>query len=141
VIRLTGRILAEACVPDFDFLGHIGGDDFIVLFRSADWQARAEAALACFGREIAGFFSPDDRERGGYVTENRRGEKEFHRLTSLSIGAVAVRPGMFVNHMELAKVAAETKHHAKRLPGNSLHVNHRQYPGDGLPADGPAPGG
>lgn len=32
IIRLTGDILARYCVPGVDFLGHVGGDDFIILF-------------------------------------------------------------------------------------------------------------
>jgi diguanylate cyclase (GGDEF)-like protein len=127
VIRLTARILSEFCDPERDFIGHIGGDDFVVVFRSEDWQTRCERALRMFGEEILGFFSRDDIERGGYVTENRKGEMEFHPMTSLSIGVAEVKPGVFRSHMEVSVVAAEVKKKAKRIRGNSLHVNHREY--------------
>lgn len=127
VIRLTARVLGEVCGPDRDFLGHIGGDDFVLVFRSEDWQARCERALRRFGEEILGFFSQDDIERGGYVTENRKGEMEFHALTSLSIGVAEVRPGMFRSHLEVSVVAAEVKKKAKGIKGNSLFVNQRVY--------------
>ena len=52
---------------------------------------------------------------------------EFHRLTALSIGAVDVAPGMFQNHLQVSKIAAEVKKRAKAMPGNSLFVNQRLY--------------
>lgn len=127
VIQLTARVLTEICDAERDFAGHIGGDDFVLIFRSADWEDRCQRALARFGAEILGFFSHDDIERGGYITENRKGTMEFHRLTSLSIGAVEVAPGMFQNHLQVSRVAAEVKKRAKAIAGNSLYVNRRQY--------------
>ncbi len=127
VIRLSARILAEVCDADMDFIGHIGGDDFVLVFRSEDWQARCERALRMFGEEILGFFSRDDVERGGYVTENRKGVMEFHALTSLSIGVTEVRPGTFRSHLDVSVVAAEVKKKAKAIQGNSLYINRRTY--------------
>jgi GGDEF domain-containing protein len=127
VIRLTARILAEVCDAERDFIGHIGGDDFVLVFRSEDWQARCERALRLFGEEILGFFSRDDIERGGYLTENRKGEMEFHSMTSLSIGVAEVKPGIFRSHLEVSVVAAEVKKKAKGIKGNSLYVNQRTY--------------
>ncbi|MFA7241847.1 MAG: GGDEF domain-containing protein [Sulfuricellaceae bacterium] len=128
MIKITGKILAECCDPELDFLGHIGGDDFIILFGSPDWEDRCARALGKFGAAVTRFFSAEDREKGGYITENRHGEKEFHALTSLSIGATKVEAGMFKSHMEISTVAAETKKMAKKIPGNSLYVNNRRYP-------------
>ncbi len=135
IIRLTGRLLCEAVDSSLDFVGHIGGDDFILVLRSDDWEARCKHVLERFSREVAGFFSDPDRERGGYVTENRRGEKEFHPLTTLSIGAVKVEPGMFANCMALSSVASETKKMAKKIPGNSLYLNQRSYVAAGVAAE------
>ncbi len=125
IIQLTANILASVCDRDLDFLGHIGGDDFIILFRSPDWEARCQKALSEFGRAVRAYFSREDLERGGYFTENRRLEKEFHDLTSLSIGAVVVPPGLFTSYMEVSRVASGAKKQAKLMPGNSLFVNRR----------------
>jgi EAL domain-containing protein (putative c-di-GMP-specific phosphodiesterase class I)/GGDEF domain-containing protein len=130
IIRLTGRLLCEAVDASLDFVGHIGGDDFILVLRSGDWEARCRHVLERFGREVTAFFSDADRERGGYVTENRKGEKEFHPLTTLSIGAVRVEPGIFDSCMALSSVASETKKMAKKIPGNSLYLNQRSYRAD-----------
>lgn len=125
VIQLTAKVLAQNCDPHVDYVGHIGGDDFILIFRSADWHQRCGVALQRFSVEIASFFSNDDLARGGYVTENRKGLPEFHPLISLSLGAVEVKSGVFANHLEVAKVASEVKKKAKSIAGNSLYVNQR----------------
>jgi len=127
MIQMTAKILAEICDPELDFLGHIGGDDFIALFCSPDWEERCRRGLEKFGATVISFFSVSDNERGGYVMENRRGEKEFNALTSLSIGAVKVGPGVFSSHMEVSTVAAEAKKMAKKISGNSLYINLRNY--------------
>ena len=130
VIKLTARVLVDVCDGERDFFGHIGGDDFVMIFRSEDWIERCKRALEKFGAEIFGFFSTDDIERGGYITENRKGNMEFHHLTTLSIGAVEAAPGKFQNHLQIAKVAAEVKKRAKAIAGNSLYVNQRLYDAD-----------
>ncbi|MEI6415116.1 MAG: GGDEF domain-containing protein [Pseudomonadota bacterium] len=127
VIQLTAELLVEFSDPQCDFVGHIGGDDFIVLFLSPDWEARCRAMLATFGERIGTFFDAEDLARGGYISENRCGDQEFHPLTSLSIGALMIRPGMFDSYREVARVTAEIKKAAKSIPGNSLVVNHRGY--------------
>ncbi len=127
VIALTGRILADIADPVMDFVGHVGGDDFVVLFASADWEQRCTRALKYFEVGIRAFFHAEDLARRGYETENRKGEKEFHALTAMSIGAVEAEPGRFRNRHELITVSAEAKKKAKSLPGNTLHINQRRY--------------
>lgn len=127
VIRLTAVVLEEACDAEIDFVGHVGGDDFVLLLRSVDWQQRLQGALDRFGCEILNFFSPDDIERGGYMTENRKGELEFHGLVAVSIGVVEISAGKFQNHLEVARVASEVKKKAKTIKGNSMYVDQRKH--------------
>lgn len=125
VIQLTGKILAEVCDPDRDFIGHIGGDDFIILFQSADWEARCQKALARFASAIQEFFRAEDRARQGYISQDRHGEEVFYPLTSLSIGAVRVEPCNQASHHKISAAAAEAKKQAKGIPGNSLFIERR----------------
>ena len=144
VLQMTARVLAEVCDKEQDFTGHIGGDDFVLIFRSPDWLSRCRRALERFGSEIRAFFRPEDIARGGYDTENRNGAMESHPLTALSIGAVMATPGTFRNHLEVSEVAAEAKTQAKKTPGNSIFVNQRRYgaqpapPAYQLPSRAPA---
>lgn len=126
MIQITGEIISQYCDPEVDFVGHIGGDDFIAIFRSPDWETRCLATLEKFGVAVMSFFDQSDIDRGGYIVENRRGEKEFHKLASLSVGAVPVEPKAFKSHRDIAIVAAESKKMAKKIHGNSLYINQRK---------------
>jgi diguanylate cyclase (GGDEF)-like protein len=125
VIQLTGSILSAHCDPNRDFVGHIGGDDFLVLFQSEDWESHCRAILEAFATAISEHYSVEDFERGGYVSENRQGKRIFHPLVSMSIGAMKVEPGRYDSHHQIAAAAAEAKKEAKKIPGNSLFIERR----------------
>jgi diguanylate cyclase (GGDEF)-like protein len=127
LIKLTGELLSEFCDPALDFIGHVGGDDFIILFQSADWEERCQQILKMFGECVLEFFNVEDRERGGYVTEDRQGKRMFHPLTSLSLGVVKVTPEMFTSLHQVAAAAADAKKQAKKIPGNSLFMERREH--------------
>ena len=124
VIQLTGRLLGEACA-NYDFLGHIGGDDFIVLFQSDNWEKRCETVLSNLANAFTLFYSNSDRERGSIETEDRHGEKRFHPLISLSIGALVVNSDFYKSHHEVSTACVNAKKQAKKIPGNSLFIERR----------------
>lgn len=128
VIQSTSQILIDKVDPVQDWVGHIGGDDFIVLLQSHDWQARCDAILQQFTSMIHSFYSIEDRERGGYLSEDRQGVKVFCPLISLSIGIVKVEPGKFYSHHQISTAIAEAKKQAKKISGNSIFVDRRLGP-------------
>lgn len=128
IIQLLARILRDSCNPELDFAGHIGGDDFVVLFQSLDWEVRCHGMLARFDRECLALFNPEHVAAGGYHSEDRRGAMAFHALVSLSIGAVLVDPSHFHQYQEVARAASEAKHMAKRIDGSSLFIDQRRMP-------------
>ncbi|HLY96522.1 MAG TPA: EAL domain-containing protein, partial [Sideroxyarcus sp.] len=81
MIQLTGRILSWACDPKLDFIGHIGGDDFILLMQSRDWRTRCEHALRSFEQAAGLMFKEEHLIAGGYSSEGRDGMVTFHPLT------------------------------------------------------------
>ena len=128
IIQATGNILSRVCDPERDFIGHIGGDDFIILFQNLDWESRCRDALDRFAGEIEPVFKPEHRAQGGYFSVDRKERSVFHPLITLSIGAVPVEPGWFSSHHEISTAAAEAKKQAKRIPGNSLFIERRSRP-------------
>lgn len=124
VIEMTGRLLRQHIEPNLDFVGHIGGDDFVLVFESLDWESRCQKLLAAFQSQIAQFYSHEDRERGGYIAENRQGKKVFHSLISLSIGAVPIQ-GDFESHHQVSVAMADAKKQAKKCFGNHLFIDRR----------------
>ena len=125
MIQLTGRILSWACDPKLDFIGHLGGDDFILLMQSRDWKARCEQALRSFEQAASLLFTADHVKAGGYQSEDRNENIVFHPLTSLSIGAVPVTPKQYYSHNEVSAAATQAKKMAKKIKGNSLFVEPR----------------
>lgn len=129
LITLLGEILVEAAQPELDFVGHIGGDDFVVLFQSTDWQDRCHRILRRFDDAVPPqFYSESHRAAGGYTSENRRGELEFHPLVSLALGAVPIEPASYLSYHEVARAAAQAKRMAKRSASSALFVDRRRGP-------------
>lgn len=126
IIELLGTILTETADAERDFVGHIGGDDFVVLFQSENWQKRAQFILSRFEKAALEFFPPSARARGGYTTLDRDGEQMFFPLTSLSIGAVVVDPQPGLSHHDISAAMASAKKQAKRSVGNSLFIERRK---------------
>jgi diguanylate cyclase (GGDEF)-like protein len=125
VIQLLGTILTECSDSTLDFVGHIGGDDFLVSFQSTDWEARCQRILAHFDERIRPFFTHDDLARNGMLAENRRGISTLTPLTSLSVGAVIATPGEYASHYEIAAAATIAKKQAKKQGNSSLFVERR----------------
>lgn len=128
VIQLTGRILRDHCDPDRDFVGHIGGDDFMILFQSDDWETRCQRILNQFGSAIRQHYSAQDNARGGYISEDRQGKKVFYSLISLSLGVSTVEAGHYFSHHEIAAASTGAKKQAKKIHGNSLFIDRRSPP-------------
>ncbi len=127
IILMLSDLLRARMPLGRHFLGHVGGDDFVVLSCSADWEQELRGVLDAFEQGVAQFFEPAVLEQGGYWADNRRGEAMFFPVPSLSIGALPVDPQRFDSHREVANVLAELKRAAKRLPGNALFVERRRH--------------
>lgn len=126
IIRLTARILENVTDATEDFLGHIGGDDFISLYCSKDWESRIQRALNSFDNEVRTFFTNEHRRAGGFTAKSRRGETVFYALTSLSAGVIKVDPHSYATPAQLARALSSAKLHAKQIPGSSYFVERRR---------------
>jgi diguanylate cyclase (GGDEF)-like protein len=114
MILLLADIVFAHAAPKRDFVGHVGGDDFIILFQSPDWAVRCEKAIAEFNARAQELFDPEARAKGGIAAEDRNGNPAFFPLTSLAIGAVEVTSGQFREAADVASAAAEAKRRAKK---------------------------
>ena len=117
MIRLVARTLVSHCDLRRDFVGHVGGDDFVVLFQSDDWLNRCERIITSFNANARSLFDDEALKRGGIEAEDRHGVSRFFEFTTLSVGAVPIRPGAFTRAEEVASAAAAAKHKAKMSPG------------------------
>ena len=128
LIQLLGSILSRVCDPRLDFVGHIGGDDFMLLMQSDDWQQKLAHTLHLFADGIGSMSDENHRQQGGYWGEDRRGNAIFHALPTLSIGCLIAGNGDFHSHHEVSAAVSAAKKQAKKINGNSLFVERRNSP-------------
>jgi diguanylate cyclase (GGDEF)-like protein len=126
LLQFTARLLGNCCDPIHDFIGHIGGDDFILILQSPDWEQRCHRALSAFAHTSPALFDKDHRSIGGYLTGDRQGRIVHHPLPTLSIGVVCVNPELFHSHYAVAEAATVAKKMAKQKSGNSLFIERRE---------------
>lgn len=114
VILLLANLLADETDERFDFVGHFGGDDFFVIFQSADWEQRCLSLLDRFAQQIATMAGSTDLPLGSYLAENRRGQIVAQILPRLSIGVVRVEAACYESHREVVAAASDAKKQAKK---------------------------
>lgn len=120
MIRLLARLAMEQCDSQRDFLGHVGGDDFILLFQSLDWRLRCERLVQAFNTQACTLFDDAARQAGGIEAEDRQGVLRFFPCTTVSIGAIAIDGSQFSRAEDVANLAALAKHDAKRAGAGLL---------------------
>lgn len=123
VIRGTAELL-KSCVEGHgqgsgsDFIGHVGGDDFIVICAPERAQTIADTIVHGFDVMIRDYFDPGDIKRGYIELPGRTGRVERYRLTSLTVAGVQVDGGAFKHSGEVSARAAEIKRNAKARARN-----------------------
>ncbi|KAF0183680.1 MAG: diguanylate cyclase/phosphodiesterase [Nitrospirae bacterium] len=124
VIRSVGDMLRHAvrslCEGTLCFIGHIGGDDFIVITRPQYSRRVAEEIVAAFTAGLSDYHGPEDFARGAYRAQNRKGEFEKFDLLSLSIGILSTEVKKYTSYGEVASLASEIKKLAKMQKGFSI---------------------
>jgi diguanylate cyclase (GGDEF)-like protein len=127
MIRLVAGLAVTHCDPRRDFVGHVGGDDFILLYQSADWQLQCEQLIAEFAARAVELFDQTARDAGGIHAEDRHGVSRFFPLTTLSIGAVKIHCDEYTSAEQVASVAARAKHDAKSSGSGLLILDARDF--------------
>jgi diguanylate cyclase (GGDEF)-like protein len=120
------------------FLGHIGGDDFIVACTPEQVGPVTERAIALFAEASVALYDTDDAARGYFEVLDRQGRTSRHGLLTVSIGVALSTQRTFADHREVVAVASEMKQVAKRSPGSIVAVDRRRErePGRGPAARG-----
>ena len=132
-IQMLARTLNE-CVQEIDpqegFVGHIGGDDFVVLSSPDQAERLGEAILARFNEQAMDFYDAEDRERGYVEVLNRRHVAERSPLMSLTIALVSTDRIPVTHLAELIDIAQELKARGKGIPGSVMVGERRRREGD-----------
>ncbi len=128
LIQYTATILKNALdkvCGSQGFLGHVGGDDFVLIVPTAQAQALGEKIAASFDEGIGAFYEEADREQDGIVVTDRQGRMCCFPLVCLSMAGVNLARREWKHCLEVASACAEVKKRAKEMPGSNLLMDRR----------------
>jgi len=137
-IRTLARILVDAVQRHGsagDFVGHIGGDDFVLLTRPEHGRTIAEAVVHAFDTAAPGMYDAEDSTRGFIEALNRRHEVDRFPLMSVTVALVSTDTYPISHQAELNDKAQELKQHGKAIVG-SIVVGERRVRGAGEAGEG-----
>ena len=128
VIKFAANTLVEASVEVGDstcFVGHVGGDDFILVMSPDSAERYCKTVLDRFDDGILDLYDPQDALRGYVEVIDRRGERHAFPIVSLSLGVATNLQRSFSSAWEASAVASEMKEHAKREDGSAYKIDRR----------------
>jgi PleD family two-component response regulator len=130
-IQMLAQVLTESVLrhggPE-SFVGHIGGDDFVVITTPEGAEPLGETILEWFNTASRDLYDAEDRERGYVEVLNRRHVVERFPLMSLTIAMVSTDRVPVTHLAELIDIAQELKAHGKGIPGSVLVGERRRRP-------------
>ena len=136
VLLHVSNLLKEAFSKRLDMVGHVGGDDFLIVMRSADWRQRAAKLLDNFARSVSQFYSTEDVARGSMQGQDRNGETRSYPLLSLALAALDSETLGATSADSIAHLLAHVKQLAKQRAGNSFILRSGDRIIDLLPTEG-----
>ena len=130
VITFTAELLQNVIknfgVPS-DFVGHIGGDDFVIITEKDNSTVLAENIIKEFDKQVPKFYAKDDLENGFIVSVNRNNETQKFPIMTVSIGIISTSVACLVDFAEISKRASELKKLAKKNNKSSYVFERRKY--------------
>lgn len=108
-----------------DFIGHIGGDDFLIVTIPERSEEIAREIIDMFDRDIRKLYTPGDLRHGYIETRDRRGALNRFPIMSLSIAIISTEQRALSNYGEIGEAAAELKRYAKSI-GGSVYVKDKR---------------
>ncbi|MCX7615682.1 MAG: diguanylate cyclase, partial [Clostridiales bacterium] len=127
-IKLTADIIRDqvALVHDEkNFIGHVGGDDFVIVTIPKFHEQIAIGIINEFDRRIKELYHAEDLEQGFVCTLSRQGKIMNFPIMSISLAIVTNAHRMLTSHLHVAEIAAEVKKKAKTFEGSNFVVDKR----------------
>lgn len=128
VIKFSAEVLAAAVddvEDDAGFVGHVGGDDFVVIVEGSVAEAFCKAVVERFDDGVLDYYDTADALRGYIEVTDRRGERYAFPMVSMSMGVVSNITRPIASQWEASAIAVEMKEFAKKQPGSSYKIDRR----------------
>ena len=129
VIQDTARILIQATQekgnPD-DFIGHIGGDDFVIVTTPKTVDNLCQKIISDFESKAPSFYTEEDKKNGYIIGHDRKGKEQKIPLISISIGVVLNEVRKIEHVAQIGEIGAELKAYAKSLERSNYVKDQRK---------------
>ena len=124
VIKAVGDCVVEVLkkweIQSIGFVGHIGGDDFIMITRPKNSVVACEELIERFTKMLPRFHAEEECRQGYYVSCDRSGNSQKFGLLSLSIGIVSTEIHHISSFAEVSSIASDLKKRAKETAGSVI---------------------
>ena len=124
VIQEMARILLAARGPG-DFVGHVGGDDFILVTTLERAKPIAEKVIADFDAAAPSHYEPEDRTRGYIEMADRQGTMTRFPMVGVAIGGVSNSHRPLTSLGQISALGAEMKKFAKKQSKSAYAFDRR----------------
>jgi len=128
VIKWVGELLSRI-KKDYgsneDFLGHIGGDDFVIICSPERVHSICNKVIAEYDKGIGEFYEPEDLKKGFIVSIDRNEKPAIFNIMTISIAVVNTDRTLIREPKEVAIKVAELKQYAKTF-AKSLYIMDRR---------------
>ncbi len=130
-IRMTANIISTIIrqynyARQEHFVGHIGGDDFVIVTTPDRVDLFCSYIIEKFDDMVPSLYDEDDVERGYIITKTRQGNVQEFPLLTLSIAVITNEGRNFTHHGQISKAASELKTYIKKLPGSKYLRDRRK---------------
>lgn len=119
MIKTTADCIEESCLKE-EFMGHIGGDDFVIITDYWEIEQLCQCIINKFQEKINMLYTQDDLDNGYILSKNRNGIEEKYPMATLSIAVVTNEFKNYQTINEFSKVLAEVKKKCKQKKGNAI---------------------
>lgn len=126
VIKLTGEIIDGAVGDNAgrdSFVGHVGGDDFVMVVPAGSAAAVCEAVIDRFNAFIVEHYSPEDLTKGAIEGVDRYGVERTFPIMTISIAVLVCRKNDYPSATEIARTAASMKDRLKGAEGSNYLIH------------------
>jgi diguanylate cyclase (GGDEF)-like protein len=129
VIKFTADCLLSSVKNkgcESDFIGHIGGDDFIIITSVQTAESVASDFIKEFDSGIPGFYTETDKNSGYIISYDRQNNARKFPIMSVSVAIISTQVSNITHFAEISKRAAELKTLAKRNEKSSYVFERRK---------------
>ena len=129
VIKKTAEILVASVSTHGhkkDFIGHIGGDDFVIITTPEHHEKIAKEIVVRFDKAMPDFYTTQDIKRGYIKATTRQGAAINLPLASITIAIVTNQECTVDNYVKFGEIAAELKEYAKSMKGSNYIIDRRK---------------